>query len=172
MNLTTNIGMLVTAIEIDNDGFYNNENTDVQIIVAENKDTITTISMKNNTGEITYKSNETEIDGVKYKLIFDQNNNQELTIKAIDSKPELLTYPSIQAMLTEKYSELTKNDQLSPNELKIFNLIHQTQVKRFSLKQKTKKTKDSSIKTKNDALKSITESKKMFQMIGFTNRFE
>ena len=62
-------------------------------------------------------------------------------------------------MLTEKYSELTKNDQLSPNELKIFNLIHQTQVKRFSLKQKTKKTKDSSIKTKNDALKSITESK-------------
>ena len=80
MNLTTNIGMLVTAIEIDNDGFYNNENTDVQIIVAENKDTITTISMKNNTGEITYKSNETEIDGVKYKLIFDQNNNQELTI--------------------------------------------------------------------------------------------
>lgn len=159
MNLTTNIGMLVTAIEIDNDGFYNNENTDVQIIVTENKDTITTISMKNNTGEITYESNETEIDGVKYKLIFDQNNNQELTLKAIDSKPELLTYPSIQAMLTEKYSELTKNDQLSPNELKIFNLIHQTQVKRFSLKQKTKKTKDSSIKTKNDALKSITESK-------------
>ena len=87
MNLTTNIGMLVTAIEIDNDGFYNNENTDVQIIVAENKDTITTISMKNNTGEITYKSNEAEIDGVKYKLIFDQNNNQELTLKAIDSKP-------------------------------------------------------------------------------------
>ena len=40
MNLTTNIGMLVTAIEIDNDGFYNNENTD--------------IPMKNNTGEITY----------------------------------------------------------------------------------------------------------------------
>lgn len=34
MNLTTNIGMLVTAIEIDNDGFYNNENTDVQIILS------------------------------------------------------------------------------------------------------------------------------------------
>lgn len=71
MNLTTTIGMLVTAIEIDNDGFYNNENTDVQIVVAENKDTITTISMKNNMGEIIYKSNETKIDDVKYKLVFD-----------------------------------------------------------------------------------------------------
>lgn len=159
MNLTTNIGMLVTAIEIDNDGFYNNENTDVQIIVAENKDTITTISMKNNTGEITYKSNETKIDDVKYKLVFDQNNSQELTLKAIDSKPELLTYPSIQKMLTTKYLELIQNEQLSPNELKIFNSIHQAQEKRFSLKQKTKKPKDSSIKMKDDALKSITESK-------------
>lgn len=148
MNLTTNIGMLVTAIEIDNEGFYNNENIDVQIIVAENKDTITTISMKNNTGEITYKSNETEIDSVKYKLIFDQNNNQEL-----------LTYPSIQAMLTEKYSELTQNDQLSPNELKIFNLIHQTQVKRFSLKQKTKKTPASTIEKQTENLKSISKPK-------------
>ena len=34
MNLTTNIVMLVTAIEIDNDGFYNNENTDVQMILS------------------------------------------------------------------------------------------------------------------------------------------
>lgn len=101
MNLTTTIGMLVTAIEIDNDGFYNNENTDVQIVVAENKDTITTISMKNNMGEITYKSNETKIDDVKYKLVFDQNNSQELTLKAIDSKPELLTYPSIQKCLRQ-----------------------------------------------------------------------
>lgn len=159
MNLTTNIGMLVTAIEIDDQGFYNNENIDVQIIVAENKNTITTISMKNNTGEITYKSNETKIDGVKYKLIFDQNNNQELTLKAIDSKPELLTYQSIQAMLTEKYSELTQNEQLTPNELKIFNLIHQAQIKRFSLKQKTKKTPASTIEKQNENLKSISKPK-------------
>ena len=159
MNLTTNIGMLVTAIEIDDEGFYNNENIDIQIIVAENKATITTISMKNNTGEITYKSNETKIDGVKYKLIFDQNNNQELTLKAIDSKPELLTYPSIQAMLTEKYSELTQNEQLTPNELKIFNLIHQAQIKRFSLKQKTKKTPASTIEKQNENLKSISKPK-------------
>lgn len=159
MNLTTNIGMLVTSIEIDDESFYNNENIDVQIIVAENKNTITTISMKNNTGDITYKSNETEIDGVKYKLIFDQNNNQELTLKAIDSKPELLTYPSIQAMLTEKYSELTQNEQLTPNELKIFNLIHQAQVKRFSLKQKTKKTPASTIEKQTENLKSISKPK-------------
>lgn len=159
MNLTTTIGMLVTAIEIDNDGFYNNENTDVQIVVAENKDTITTISMKNNMGEITYKSNETKIDDVKYKLVFDQNNSQELTLKAIDSKPELLTYPSIQAMLTEKYSELTQNEQLTPNELKIFNLIHQAQVKRFSLKQKTKKTPTSTVEKKIDDVKSNSKSK-------------
>ena len=159
MNLTTKIGMLVTAIEIDDQGFYNNENIDVQIIVAENKNTITTISMKNNTGEITYKSNETKIDGVKYKLIFDQNNNQELTLKAIDSKPELLTYQSIQAMLTEKYSELTQNEQLTPNELKIFNLIHQAQIKRFSLKQKTKKTPASTIEKQNENLKSISKPK-------------
>ena len=159
MNLTTNIGMLVTSIEIDDEGFYNNENIDIQIIVAENKATITTISMKNNTGEITYKSNETKIDGVKYKLIFDQNNNQELTLKAIDSKPELLTYPSIQAMLTEKYSELTQNEQLTPNELKIFNLIHQAQIKRFSLKQKTKKTSASTIEKQTENLKSISKPK-------------
>ena len=137
------IGMIVTAIEIDKDGFYINEKSDVQIIIGIDGDEITTVSMKDPDGinhQNVYVSHETVIDGSTWRLIFDQNNSPELTLKAINSKPELLAFKGIQKSIMEQYIELAKAFQLTPNEMKVFELLHQANIKRFSVRFKPQET--------------------------------
>lgn len=140
MTLTTatpHVGMIVTSIGIDASGFYTDQ-TDTQIIVDTPDDnTIVTISMKQPDGvnhPITYVSHETSIDGQAHRLIFDQNNSLDLTFKAIDSKPELLTYKGFQQALLAQYVDLAQSFQLTPNELKLLNSLHETIMRRFSVK--------------------------------------
>ena len=160
---TTNpyVGMIATAIQIDEDGFYVNENSDVQIIVSIVNNEITTVSMRKPDAinhPAVYKNNETTIDGQTYRLVFDQNNSSELTLKAIESKPELLSFEDVHQAILNQYSELATSFQLTPNELKIFELLHQANLKRFSIRIKTKKTATSQTKSKT-ATKDVTDTK-------------
>ena len=155
------VGMIVTAIEIDSDGFYITENSDVQIIVSISSDKTTTVSMKKPDGvehPITYVSHETLVDNKTLRLVFDQNNSPELTLKALESKPELLAYPEIQAAVMEQYMDLAKSFQLTPNELKVFELLHQANIKRFSVRFKPSfKAETTQVKTKTAPKQTKTE---------------
>lgn len=151
---TTNpyVGMIATAIQIDEDGFYINEHSDVQIIVAISRNNeITTVSMRKPDAiehPIVYKDNKAIIDDATYQLVFDQNNSLELTLKAIESKPELLSFEDIHKTVMEQYTDLATNVQLTPNELKVFELLHQANLKRFSIRMKPKKTTETQPKAK------------------------
>lgn len=150
-NTNPYIGMIATAIQIDEDGFYVNDHSDVQIIVDISNKEITTISMRKQDAidnPIVYKDNQATIDGEKYCLVFDQNNSLELTLKAIGSKPELLSFQGVHNAIMEQYAELAKSFQLTPNELKLFELLHQTNVKRFSVRIKPKKIAETQSKAK------------------------
>ena len=155
------IGMIATAIEVDADGFYITENSDVQIIVDIDGDKITTVSMKNPDGinhPTTYVSHETSIDDSTWRLIFDQNNSPELTLKAITSKSELLAFKGIQTSIMDQYIELAKSFQLTPNEMKILESLHQAILKRFSVRFKPSfKAETTQVKTKTAPKQTKTE---------------
>lgn len=137
INTTTpQAGMLVTAIQIDDDGFYGAE-SNVQIIVKVDKNQITTISMNDPEGinkPITYTDGATTIDNKKYEIVFDQNNSFDLMFKAINTKPELLRFEDIESYLVQNYTRLATSKQLTPTELKLFESIHEMLKKRFSIK--------------------------------------
>ena len=151
------IGMIATAIEVDADGFYITENSDVQIIVDINGNKITTVSMKNPDGinhPTTYVSHETSIDDSTWRLIFDQNNSPELTLKAITSKSELLAFKGIQTSIMEQYIELAISFQLTPNEMKVLESLHQAILKRFSVRTQVK-TKTAPKQTKTEVTQNV-----------------
>lgn len=146
---TPYVGMIVTAIEVDADGFYNAENADVQIITDISGKTITTISMKDPDGvnkPFKFVDNTSTTGDTTYYLVFDQNNSPELTLKAIGSKPELLRFPGIQTMVTDQYMALATAFQVTPNELKLLNSFHEAIVKRFSVRFKPKTETETAVK--------------------------
>lgn len=144
-------GMLVTAIQVDADGFYVNDKADVQIIVATDNKTTTTVSMRQPDAihnPIVYTNDQADVNGETYRLVFDQNNSLELTLKAIESKPELLLFADIRKSIMDHYTELANLQQLTPNQLKIFDLLHQANLKRFTVRTKAPATPNTTTRVK------------------------